>query len=184
MEQLPGEHGQPGGARFELKWDGFRVGAVCGESEVRLWSRHGKDFTAKFPDIQAALATQVDTECVLDGELVVWTGDRMDFDALQQRMVNTATTVRRRVAPAQPASLVVFDLLAVSSVDLRPMRWTARRSRLEDLAKAWRPPLQLSQVTADRTEALEWLEAFKPSGVEAWWSRARPADTSPAAASG
>jgi hypothetical protein len=23
VEQLPGEHGAPGGARYELKWDGF-----------------------------------------------------------------------------------------------------------------------------------------------------------------
>jgi ATP-dependent DNA ligase len=156
----------PGGARFELKWDGFRVGAVCVGDEVRLWSRNGKDFTAKFPDIQAALADQIDTDCVLDGELVVWTGERMDFDALQARMVNTAATVRRRLVPAQPASLVVFDLLAVGSVDLRPMRWTARRGRLEALAEAWRPPLQLSPVTGDVAEAREWLEAFEASGVE------------------
>ncbi|MEU4390170.1 hypothetical protein [Kribbella sp. NPDC023855] len=40
---------------------------------MRLWSRSGKDFTAKFPDVQAALAEQVGTDCVLDGELVVWT---------------------------------------------------------------------------------------------------------------
>jgi ATP-dependent DNA ligase len=156
----------PGGSRFELKWDGFRVGAVCRGGEVRLWSRNGKDFTAKFPDIQAALAGQVGTDCVLDGELVVWTGERMDFDALQARMVNTAATVRRRLVPAQPASLVVFDVLAVGRVDVRPMRWTARRERLESLAKAWRPPLQLSPVTADVAEAREWLEAFKVSGVE------------------
>ena len=143
-----------------------RVGAVCRAGEVRLWSRNGKDFTTKFPDVQAALADQVDIDCVLDGELVVWTGDRMDFDALQQRMVNTATTVRRRLAPGQPASLVVFDVLAVDSVDVRPMRWTARRKRLESLAEAWRPPLQLSPVTADVAEAREWLEAFKASGVE------------------
>jgi ATP-dependent DNA ligase len=77
---------------------------------------------------------------VLDGELVVWTGDRLDFDALQQWMVNTAATVRRRLAPAQPASLVVFDVLAVGSVDVRPMRWTASRARLEGLARAWRRP--------------------------------------------
>jgi ATP-dependent DNA ligase len=128
VEQLPGEHGVPGGARYELKWDGFRVGAVCRDGQVQLWSRNGKDFTTKFPDVQAALAAQVDVDCVLDGELVVWTGDRLDFDALQQRMVNTAATVRRRLAPAQPASLVVFDGLAVGSVDVRPMRWTARRA--------------------------------------------------------
>jgi ATP-dependent DNA ligase len=65
-----------------------------------------------------------------------------------------------------PASLVVFDLLAIDSVDVRPMRWTTRRRRLEDLAKTWRPPLQLSPVTDDQDTALEWLEAFKASGVE------------------
>jgi ATP-dependent DNA ligase len=165
-EQLPGPRGMPGGSRFELKWDGFRVGVVCRAGEVRLWSRNGKDFTEKFPDVQAAVAEQVGTDCVLDGELVVWTGERMDFDALQQRMVNTAATVRRRLAPAQPASLVVFDVLAVGKVDVRPMRWTARRGRLESLAQAWQPPVQLSPVTADIDEAREWLEAFKASGVE------------------
>lgn len=96
-EQLPGEHGMPGGARFELKWDGFRAGVVWRDGEVRLWSRNGKYFTAKFPDIQAALEAQLTTDCVLDGELVVWTGDRLDFDALQQRMVNTA-------GPAAPST--------------------------------------------------------------------------------
>jgi ATP-dependent DNA ligase len=166
VEHLPGEHGMPGGSRYELKWDGFRVGVVGRDGEVRLWSRNGKDFTAKFPDVRAALESQLTTDCVLDGELVVWTGERMDFDALQARMVNTAATVRRRLAPEQPASLVVFDLLAVGDIDVRPMRWTARRSRLEALAADWRPPMQLSPVTSDVAEAREWLEAFKASGVE------------------
>jgi ATP-dependent DNA ligase len=116
-----------------------RVGAVCRDGDVRLWSRNGKDFTAKFPDVQAALTAQVITDCVLDGELVVWTGERLDFDALQQRMVNTAATVRRRLALAKPASFVAFDVLAVGSVDVRPMRWTARRGRLESLAERWIP---------------------------------------------
>jgi ATP-dependent DNA ligase len=166
VEQLPGQHGMPGGSRYELKWDGFRVGVVCREGDVRLWSRNGKDFTAKFPDVQAALEIQLPTDCVLDGELVVWTGDRLDFDALQQRMVNTAATVRRRLAPAQPASFVAFDVLAIGSVDVRAMRWTVRRRRLESLAGRWVPPLQVSPVTADADEAREWLDAFKSSGVE------------------
>jgi ATP-dependent DNA ligase len=131
-----------------------------------LWSRNGKDFTTKFPDVQAALAAQLDIDCVLDGELVVWTGERLDFDALQERMVNTAATVRRRLVPAKPASFVAFDVLAVDSVDIRMMRWSARRQRLEALARAWRPPLQLSPATADVDEAREWLEAFTPAGIE------------------
>jgi ATP-dependent DNA ligase len=166
VEQLPGERALPGGCRYELKWDGYRVGVVCRGGEVRLWSRNGNDFSAKFPDVQAALADQIRTDCVLDGELVVWTGERLDFDALQQRMANTAATVRRRLAPAHPASFVAFDILAVGDVDVRPMRWTARRSRLESLAEGWTPPLQLSPVTAEVDEAKEWLDAFKASGVE------------------
>ena len=166
VEQLPGEHGMPGGSRYELKWDGFRAGAVCHDGQVRLWSRNGKDFTTKFPDVQKALARQVEVDCVLDGELVVWNGERLDFDALQQRMVNTAATVRTRLAPTQPASFIVFDVLAVDSVDIRPMRWTARRRRLESIAENWQPPLQLSPATNDPAEAREWLEAFKAAGVE------------------
>jgi ATP-dependent DNA ligase len=68
--------------------------------------------------------------------------------------------------PAKPASFVVFDVLAVDSVDIRPMRWTARRGRLESLAENWRPPLQVSPATDDPDEAREWLAAFKSSGIE------------------
>ena len=81
-------------------------------------------------------------------------------------MVNTPATVRRRLAPAKPASFVAFDVLAVGSVDVRPMRWTARRQRLESLAERGAPPLQLSPVTSDPDEAREWLNAFKTTGVE------------------
>ena len=66
-EQLPGPHGMPGGARFELKWDGFRAGVVRRDGEIRLWSRNGTDFTAKFPDVKEALEAQLTTDCVLDG---------------------------------------------------------------------------------------------------------------------
>ncbi|MFG1819620.1 hypothetical protein ACGFIF_38070 [Kribbella sp. NPDC049174] len=99
-EQLPGPKGMPGGSRFELKWDGFRAGAVCRNGQVRLWSRNGKDFTAKFPDIHKALSSQVGVDRVLDGELVVWTGERLDFDVLHKRMADTAATVRTRPVPA------------------------------------------------------------------------------------
>ena len=84
--------------RIEVGWVPRRNGLPRGW--VRLWSRNGKDFTAKFPDVQAALVTQLATDCVLDGELVVWTGDRLDFDALQQLAISSIPqhdpTVRRR----------------------------------------------------------------------------------------
>jgi hypothetical protein len=134
--------------------------------QARLWSRNGNDPTDKFPDVARAVAAQLQVDCVLDGELVVWTGDRLDFDALQRRMANSAATVRRKLMREEPASFVAFDVLAVDGVDIRMMRWSVRRKRLEALAKSWQPPLQLSPVTDDVDEAREWMEVFRTAGVE------------------
>lgn len=136
------------------------------DGKVRLWSRNGKEFTDKFPDVVGALEAQLRVDCVLDRDLVVWTGERLDFDALQRRMVNTSATVRRRLVVEEPASFVAFDVLAVDGVDIRNMRWSIRRRRLESLAENWRPPLQRSPATADIAEAREWMEVFRAAGVE------------------
>jgi hypothetical protein len=69
-----------------------------------MWSRKGEDFTAKFPDVQAALTRPSRKRLRARRGIWSWTGERLD--APQQRMVNTAATVRRRLAPARPASFV------------------------------------------------------------------------------
>ncbi|MFG1818288.1 RNA ligase family protein [Kribbella sp. NPDC049174] len=166
VEQLPGRNGLPGGSRYELKYDGYRCAVVRRNGTIRLWSRNGTDLTDKFPDVHKALGAQLERDCVLDGELVVWNGELLDFGSLQQRMINSAATIRRQLAPKRPASYVAFDLLAIDQVDIRMMRLSDRQRRLSSLAKPWRPPLQLSPVTDDPDEAREWLDAFSYSGVE------------------
>jgi ATP-dependent DNA ligase len=166
VEQLPGRNGLPGGSRYELKYDGYRCAVVRRNGTVRLWSRNGTDLTDKFPDVHKALDAQLQRDCVLDGELIVWNGERLDFGALQQRMITSAATIRRQLAPKWPASYVAFDLLAIDKIDIRMMRLSDRQRRLTSLATGWRPPLQLSPVTDDPDEACEWLDAFSYSGVE------------------
>jgi ATP-dependent DNA ligase len=68
---------------------------------------------------------------VLDGELVVWRQDRLDFGALQERL-QPSTAGAGRLAAAKPAAYVVFDLLARQHTDLRPMPWAERRVHLEE----------------------------------------------------
>lgn len=45
---------------------------------------NGNDFTASCPDVQAALAGQVDVDCGADASSWVWTGDRLNFRHLLQ----------------------------------------------------------------------------------------------------
>ena len=58
---------------------------------------------------------------MVDGEIVVVVGDRLDFEVLQQRIHPAASRVKL-LSEQTPASFVAFDLLA------------ARRRRLHDRA--------------------------------------------------
>lgn len=115
---------------YEPKWDGFRCALVRGASWTRLWSRQGKDLTGRFPDVAAAATAQIAPGTVLDGELVIWSGDRLDFDLLQQRLVNPAKRAGV-LAARRPATYMAFDVLAHDGDDLRSHPLTMRRATLE-----------------------------------------------------
>jgi ATP-dependent DNA ligase len=193
VDAIPGPHALPGGTVWEPKLDGYRgvivrgaadqprraahaqrptgssaSSASTGSAKVRstwIWSRNHRDLSEWFPDVVRAAAAQLPPGAVVDGELVIVVDGRLSFDALQRRLVATPAKARQLVAQA-PASFVVFDLLAVRGVDVRQQRWTTRRQRLESLAAAWTPPLQLSLVTDDLAEAEQWFDVLSEIGVE------------------
>ncbi len=165
VRDLPAAGALPGGCRYEPKWDGYRLVVVRDRSGTRLWSKQGRDLTDRFPDVAAAALAQVPAGTVLDGEVVVWNGERLDFGLLQRRMV-TAPGRMAAQAAAHPASYVAFDLLASGGEDLRGRPMRTRRAGLEALAERWAPPLQLSPVTADREEARGWAADLRPLGIE------------------
>ncbi|QUC01983.1 MULTISPECIES: ATP-dependent DNA ligase [Cellulosimicrobium] len=138
---------------------------VRDDAGVSLWSRRGTDLTATFPEIAAAAAEQVAPGAVLDGELVVWTGGRLDFEVLQERMGRGARSAAAH-ARRRPASFALFDVLAVDGRDVRGRPLRERRALLEEAATSWRPPLNLSPVTGDVDEAREWFETYTVAGVE------------------
>lgn len=133
VETIPIPSALPGGARYEPKWDGYRAVVVRRGREARIWSRQRKDLTDRFPDIAAAATRQLPDGAVIDGELVISIDGRLNFDALQRRLVTAPANAKHLVASV-PASYVAFDLLTVGGVDLRTQRWTVRRARLEQLA--------------------------------------------------
>ncbi|SJM55504.1 ATP-dependent DNA ligase LigC [Agrococcus casei LMG 22410] len=153
----------PGGVLYEPKWDGFRL-VIVRDEDVSLWSRQGKDLTRYFPELIAA-AELLPEGVIVDGEAVVWSDGKLDFDALLRRMNSRPSTVAR-LAREQPASYAAFDVLAVAHQDTRPLPLRDRRSLLTELAGEWQPPLHLSPVTEDETEAGEWFATLVQSGIE------------------
>jgi ATP-dependent DNA ligase len=146
---------------FEPKWDGFRCLAFRDGDDIRLQSKAGKPLGRYFPDVIAALAALEPRRFVLDGEIVVPVGGRLSFDELLLR-VHPAESRVRTLAEANPAGLIVFDLLVDergSSLVRKPL--TERRERLEAFAaKYFRRggPIVLSEQTTKLATARRWLE--------------------------
>src|SRR4051794_9568607 len=70
----PDKHG---GLSFEPKWDGFRCVVFKDGDEVELASRNTKPLTRYFPEVVAAMRQQLPERCVLDGEIFVAQGERL-----------------------------------------------------------------------------------------------------------
>jgi ATP-dependent DNA ligase len=165
VRAIPPADALAGGCRYEPKWDGYRLVIVRQGGSTRLWSKQGRDLTDRFPDVAAAALAQLPAGTVIDGEVVVWNGERLDFGLLQRRLVTAPGRIGPLVA-AHPASYVAFDLLATGGTDLRTRPLRRRRAELEALAERWAPPLQLSPSTADLDEARRWFTDFRVAGVE------------------
>ena len=57
----------PGGSACEPKWDGFRGLVHHSDGVCRVISRQGNDLTECFPDIAAAVCSQLPPETIVDG---------------------------------------------------------------------------------------------------------------------
>lgn len=80
----------PGGDNwgYQLKWDGVRLLAVIGkDGRVLLLSRQGLFKNEIYPELTALLESCALTlgPCVLDGELISWTGERPSFQRVLLR---------------------------------------------------------------------------------------------------
>jgi bifunctional non-homologous end joining protein LigD len=112
---------------YELKLDGFRLLADLCDQKVCLRYRSGHVCTDAFPEIAQALRQLPIGRLVLDGEVVVFdeTG-RPDFDRLGVRL-------QRRSAAAPPVTYMVFDVLVIERVDVRPLALSDRKKLLDSV---------------------------------------------------
>ncbi|MEV4481728.1 ATP-dependent DNA ligase [Micromonospora coxensis] len=161
VEVVPTGHG----LSYEPKWDGWRALAFRHQDGVYPQSRSGRELGPYFPDVLEALNQAVAPGTVLDGELVVWAGERTDFSLLQRRA--TAGTGRDALARSHPAHYVVFDLLsAPPGLPLLDKPLAERRALLTSLLADAPAQLTLSPQSTDVRQATEWLHTWTAAGIE------------------
>jgi ATP-dependent DNA ligase len=165
LAKLATELPADGAVLYEPKWDGFRAIVFRGGGDVYIQSRDLKPLDRYFPELHEALITGLPDGCVLDGEIVIATPTGLDFDALQMRLHPAASRVAK-LAKEIPTSFVAFDALAAGGEDLRDRPQSERRARLERLLAGVQPPIHLTPITRDRSQAVEWLAQFEGAGLD------------------
>jgi bifunctional non-homologous end joining protein LigD len=133
----------------EIKHDGYRLQVRREGEVVRLFTRRGYDWSARYPAIAVTATLLRARSFTLDGEAVVCGPDGVAvFDALHQR--GTVTE----------AMLYAFDLLELDGQDLRGLPLADRKTRLARLLGGRR----LGIVLSDHTDRRHHLPAGLPDG--------------------
>ena len=93
---------------FEIKWDGFRAISYI-EEKFSIKSRNAKELKYNFPELSEL--TNLGSNIVVDGEIVVMSEGKPDFQALLQRGQAVLPGEIQRQANLAPVTYVVFDIL-------------------------------------------------------------------------
>jgi ATP-dependent DNA ligase len=150
---------------YEPKWDGFRSIVFRDGHEVEIGSRNERPMTRYFPEIVEAVQANLPEKCVIDGEIIVVIGDRLEFEVLQQRIHPAASRVKL-LSQETPASFIAFDLLALDDTDYTPRPFDERRAALEECLARAKAPIHLTPATRDHEMAVRWFSQFEGAGLD------------------
>jgi ATP-dependent DNA ligase len=166
---VPEPDSVPGGLSYEPKWDGFRSIVSFDGRESTIGSRGSKMLTRYFPELTFAFEKLLPQPCVLDGEIVLRSGEpgreHLSWEQLSQRIHPAASRVRR-LADETPATFVAFDLLSLGGDSLLDAPFEERRSALEAFVGGIGEPIHLTRTTRDVEVARRWLVEFEGAGLD------------------
>ena len=117
---------------FEIKWDGIRAISYIDDA-LSLRSRNGKELKHNFPELDElkTLASSV----VLDGEIVVMSEGKADFQTLLERANTSNPRDIEYLASKFPATYIVFDILEKDGNPLTSLPLIERKRMLREQVK-------------------------------------------------
>jgi bifunctional non-homologous end joining protein LigD len=150
---------------FEMKWDGYRAIATVRDGVVELRSRNGLDFTPTYPELQA-LASAVDRDAVLDGEIVALdTAGRPSFGLLQTRSGITSPRDVERARKSQGVEFFAFDILERDGRSLVTRPYIERRAELREAVRDVGPVRVPPDAGSDLADAVATSRKLRLEGV-------------------
>ncbi len=122
--------------QHEIKYDGFRTQVIVADGRARLYTRRGRDWSARCGSVAAIAAALPCRSAAIDGEMIL--PDHAGHVSFRQLRAAT------KGAP-QRFALVAFDLLHFDGEDLRGLPLFERRRLLRDLLAGQSGAIQFSE---------------------------------------
>ena len=162
---------------YEVKWDGIRAIAYV-DNRVSIRTRNDKELITKFPELNEL--SELASNVVLDGEIVILTDGLPDFQAVASR--NQASNTRDiQVGVAErPATYIVFDILELEGVSLIDYPLHERIQLLKKHLKTGRYVIQSEPI---REYGIEYYQAVVQKNLEGIIAKKRDSVYQPGARS-
>lgn len=146
---------------FEPKLDGERTLIFRRHGRTHLMTRNRKVIDGTYPELVDALDDALDTDCILDGEIVAFDGKVTSFTRLQQRMqLADPAEVRDSKVTVR---LYLFDILQYGGDWLGQLPLVTRKRILQE-AMSFSEPLRYTEHRTRDGEA--YLEEACEKGWE------------------
>ena len=143
----------------EPKWVGFRFQIIKDGSSVRLYSRHGADYTDRLPGMVEAFGKLPTQTAILDGELCL-------IDPRGAAHFTGSWPRCAQIPGRVPANVLVFDILHQDNIDLRALPLSERKRDLTRLCRKSKVPfLKEVQTFPNGTLLLDHCNKFGFEGV-------------------
>jgi bifunctional non-homologous end joining protein LigD len=141
----------PAGSNWihEIKHDGYRLMARRDPVGIRLLTRNGNDWSARFPLVVEAVNHLMVRSCLIDGVV-----------ACDERGLAIFSTLRRR-RNEPGAFLYAFDLLELDGLDMRREPIETRKATLAILLRKGKPGVRLNEHIAHPNGAAVFQHACK-----------------------
>ena len=147
---------------FELKFDGIRCIAYLSPDSVLLQNKRFKDVTELYPEL-FEMKKCVKKRTILDGELVIISGGKPDFYALQARSLMSDKFRIDLAAKKSPVQFVAYDILYYDGKDLTGLELLKRKAYLSKNVKEGK---NLSITRFIEKNGVAFFELAKKEGLE------------------
>ncbi|RLB05300.1 MAG: DNA ligase [Deltaproteobacteria bacterium] len=118
---------------FEIKWDGTRCILFIKDKKIRLQNRRLADITYRYPELLGLYREVKAKNAILDGEVVVLSKGRPDFNKLQQREHISEPIKIDLLSQKMPATYIAFDLLFLNGKNCTHLPLIERKKILRSI---------------------------------------------------